>query len=385
MALSNSSFGYPRALYDPDYVPPKLLHRTKELSNLLNIFNSSLDFDDQFNINAYIYGIRGIGKSVFSKYFINLLKAKNGENFNRIYLNLATKSPIENLRLLVELYSQRISSKFTYLKNSQKLWSYFHFLRTKSDIPLILILDNMDYLNQSLVEKFIRYSKDLKISTIVTSRIPLKKYKKKSKLIANSMDFPLKLDMYSSSALFDILSQRISLAFPTDLDPTLSQYIVDIVTHFDHYRPSTCIHILKTIYQHMLDGIDITHELIMDASIHLLEFPFQDDLDSLLRFDDSKIEFFYLPLLEKLAIFFKGAENVYIRYNELFRLYKMTCDELMQPYNPSQFQQFVERLIFDGFLYSSNIQSTIAENIYFIVINPQRILEYLDIKYSNQF
>lgn len=382
MASSPLAFGYPRALFDPEYIPPKLLHRDKELRNLLTIFNSSLDPNDQYNINAYIHGIRGIGKSVFTKYFIQLLKLNFGEKFTHIYLDMAVKSPDENLRLLVELYSLFVSKKFTYLNNPEKLWSYFHYLRNKAKIPLIITLDNVNYLNQPLFEKIIRYSKDLKISTLATSRIPFKKCQKNSTLLADYVDYPLKLDIYSSSALLDILSQRITLAFPIDLDPTLSRYIVDIVTYFDYYRPSTCITILKNIYQHLINGDDINPTLIRKDSFHLLEFPFQGDLDCLLRFDDSAIELLYLPLLEKIAIYFKNREKVYISHNELFKLYKINCDVFQLPYNQKQFKNFLDRLVQDGFLYPSCFKSNKSGPLYFVIIDPHRLLEYLEIKYS---
>ncbi|HUX99721.1 MAG TPA: hypothetical protein VMV49_09225 [Candidatus Deferrimicrobium sp.] len=382
MTLSPSQFGYPRALYDPNYVPPKLLHRTKELKSLLNIFQSSLNPGDLFDINVYIHGIRGIGKTVFAKYFIELLKANFEEKFIPIHLNLTIKNPNENLRLIVELYSQSISNKFTYLKNSKELWSYFHFLRNKSNIPLILIFDNVDYFNQPLYERFIRYSKDLKISTIATSQISPRSWKNKSDVLTEYLDFPLKLDIYSPSALLDILSQRISIAFPVELDHEILQYIVDIVTQFDNYRPSTCITVLKTIYHQLISGNDINPTLIRESSYPLLEFPYQGDLDCLLQLDDSLIELLYYPFLEKIALYFKNGKNIYVSYKELFRIYRIACDELLLPYNQNQFEKFIEKLVFDGFLYPSQFNANTNENRFFIIIDPFRLLEYLEIKFS---
>ena len=380
MSISPSQFGYPRALYDPNYVPPKILHRNNELKSLMNIFHSSLNPEDNFNVNAYIYGIRGIGKTVFTKYFIELLKSQTKEIFIPIYLNTAIKSPLENLRLVVELYSQSIGNDFAYFNTSQELWSYFHFLRNKSNLPLILIFDNVNPLNQPLYEKFIRYSKDLRISTIATSQIPYKLRTKESKIIAESLDFPLKLEIYSSSALFDILSQRISIAFPIELEPHLLEYIVDIVTQFDYFRPSTCITVLKSIFQHLIHGNDITPTLIRESCIPLLEFPYQGDLHHLLQLDDSTIELLYLPLLEKIAVYFKNRKNIYITQNELDTLYRITCEELISPYEPEQCRKFIEKLIFDGFLYPSQFNFN-EVNRYFIIINPNRLLEYLEIKF----
>ncbi len=378
-------FGYPRALYDPNYVPPQLLHRTRELHSLTKIFQSSLKPNDEFNLNVYIYGIRGVGKTVFTKFLIEQLKTEIDKNFVTLYLDFAVKSPSENLRLLVENYSQAISKKFTYFTNSKELWSYFQFLRNKSDIPMVLILDNIDLYNQKLYNKIIRFSKSLKLSTIATSPIPFMNLKSTSKGISHQLDFPFELDTYSPAALLDITSQRIALAFPTVLETPLTKYIVDLVTQFDLYRPSTCINILKTIYRHIIVGDDIDTSLILDISTPLVEFPHYDDLDCILEFDDSPIELFYLPLIEKLAIHFKTKETIYITRSDLYRLYQLTCDELTQPYNENQFHQFTDQLIFNGFLYSSQFKSVNGDPLFFMIINPNRILEYIEIKYSEDF
>ncbi len=376
--------GYPRALYDPNYVPPELLHRDKTLKSLSSLFGSSLNPEDPFCINVYLYGIPGVGKTVLAKYFVEKLKTGHDEKFTSIYLDLGIKSPIENLRLLVEIYSQFISGEFTYFEDTRKLWSYFHYLRRKTDTPLILILDNVDYLNQRLYEKIIRYSNALNLSTITASKIPYSRHKGSFKKIAEQLD-PFKLEIYSSSALLDIISQRISLAFPVKLDRTISKYIIDIVANFDLTRPSTCINILKTIYQHLINGADIDAPFIRDTSYHLLEFPFQDDLDCLLEFDDSPIEFLIIPLLQKLANFFQNRQNVYISMGELFNLYKITCDELYLPYNEKLFVNYTDQLVFNGFLYPSEFQSARGEKTFFMIIDPNRLLDYLNIKFSRKF
>jgi hypothetical protein len=380
MTVNSPINGYPRALFDPNYIPPKLLHRTREIKSLWNLFRSSLNPDDYFNLNAYIYGIHGVGKTVFARYFVGLLKNKFQDNFIDIYLDLALKSPDENLRLLVEEYSHLISQEFTFLPNTQKLWSYFHFLRKKVDMPLILILDNVNMANQTLYEKIIRYSKDLKFSIITTSQIPFSDCRKNSELFAQYLDFSLPLEMYSSSALLDILTQRISLAFPSNLETNLTKYIVDIVTEFDLYRPSTCINLLKDIYQHLIHGRDITPSMIRDSSMDLVEFPYHEDLKCLLDFDESPIDLFYLPLLEKLAIYFNESSNIYINSKELTQLYRVSCDELELPYNQNQFQKFLEKLLLNGFLYASKFKSN-SEYSFFMIIDPNLLLEYLEIKF----
>ncbi|MHA1649166.1 MAG: hypothetical protein ACTSYB_03145 [Candidatus Helarchaeota archaeon] len=385
MSISSPEFGYPRALFDPHYIPPKLLHRNKELKLITNLFRSSLEPDDQYLLNAFIHGIRGVGKTVFTNYSINYLKSNSGHQFTSIYLDMSIKSPYENLRLLVELYSQLLSQKYVYLRDSKDLWSYFLYLRNKNTTPLILIFDNVDSSNLELYLKILRIAKSLNLSTIAISQKPPHALKEKLNSLTDQLNLELKLEIYSSSALLDILTQRITLAFPTArINPTYSRYIVDIVTHFDNFRPSTCIDILKTFYQHFIEGLDITPTLIRDASFHLLEFPFRDDLEFLLWFDDSPINLFYLPLIEKLAIYFKNKENVYISQDELFNLYKLTCDELMSPYNRDQFQQFFDFLLTNGFLYPSQFKLKNKELLFFMILDPDRFLDYLEIKFSKK-
>ena len=60
-------------------------------------------------------------------------------------------------------------------------------------------------------------------------------------------------------------------------------------------------------------------------------------------------------------------------------------EEYISKDSPARAIKFVDRLIHDGFLYPSNIHSMVDETLYFIVLNPERILEYLEIKFSSHF
>ncbi|TFG05843.1 MAG: AAA family ATPase [Promethearchaeota archaeon] len=382
MSVSLPSFGYPRALYDPRYVPPILLHRTKEMNTIFNLFNSSLDLDESFNVNTYIYGIRGVGKTVFIRTVEELLKSKIERTIIPIYFNLETKSPIENLRLLVEEYSNNIGKQFQFLKNAPELWSYFQFLRKDDDTPLIILLDNVHTKNQLFYEKLIRYSNDLHLSTIATSSESLQMYKKQSKTITDQLNFDLQLDIYTPSALLDIVVQRISLAFPFCIDPDFSRFITDIVMKFDLYRPSTCIEILKSLHKNAVNGIDITSELIRDASYHLVEFPYPNELDSLLIFDDSEIDLFCLPLLQKISYFFNRSQSVYISEKQLFTLYKISCDEIEIPYRQTHFQQILDFFLDKSLLYCSHFPSNKNDRQFFLLTHPEFFLTYLETKFS---
>ena len=56
----DNNFVGPKALFDPNYIPPHLLHRKKELNSLISILNDSIS--DKFSLNILYQGINGIGK-----------------------------------------------------------------------------------------------------------------------------------------------------------------------------------------------------------------------------------------------------------------------------------------------------------------------------------
>ncbi|MHA1264134.1 MAG: hypothetical protein ACTSRS_02765 [Candidatus Helarchaeota archaeon] len=381
MAAALNHLRYPRALYDPIYIPPQLLHRSKELNCFFTLFNSSLDPTDQFPLNTLVYGIRGVGKTVFVNYSIRQLKSQSETNFIALYFNLANKTRFENLRLIVEKYSYQLSKHYMYLHNSKELWSYFQFLRKKDDHPLILLLDNVEGRNLTLYEKLICYSNDLQISTIATSSLSTKNSHFCIKNIADQLNFELFLDIYSPSALHDILLQRINLTLPTLVNSEFSHLITDIVIQHDYYRPSTCIEILKALYESLLKGIDIEPNLIREVSNHLVEFPFSDDLEFLIQFDNSSIDLLSLPLLQKIYLYFKNTNSTYIKRTQLINLYKITCEELEISYRPAHFYKILQTLLNNSFLYNSQFPSNNKEPQFFILLDPETLLIYLESKF----
>ncbi|MHA2123294.1 MAG: hypothetical protein ACW990_19010, partial [Promethearchaeota archaeon] len=72
----------PKALFDPEFIPPKLLYRKKEQNSLNSILTDSII--DKFSLNILYQGINGIGKKAMANKVINDLINKRGE-VNRIF------------------------------------------------------------------------------------------------------------------------------------------------------------------------------------------------------------------------------------------------------------------------------------------------------------
>ena len=77
----NKNYIGPKALFDPNYIPPHLLYRKKEEDSLFSILNDSLS--DEFCLSILYHGIDGIGKKVIVNKVLNDLLIQN-EDFNQI-------------------------------------------------------------------------------------------------------------------------------------------------------------------------------------------------------------------------------------------------------------------------------------------------------------
>ena len=80
----NDSTGYvgPRAIYDPNFVPPRLLFPKKEINTLSSILRDSIS--DKFCFNALYQGIQGIGKKVIAKKVIDDISRCEGRRLSII-------------------------------------------------------------------------------------------------------------------------------------------------------------------------------------------------------------------------------------------------------------------------------------------------------------
>jgi len=68
---NNNKINYfgPKALFDPNFIPPSLLYRKKEEQTLHSILSDSIS--DDFCLNILYQGINGIGKKVIVNKVIN--------------------------------------------------------------------------------------------------------------------------------------------------------------------------------------------------------------------------------------------------------------------------------------------------------------------------
>jgi len=93
----NPDFVGPKALFDPYFVPPKLLHRKKEESSLFGLLEDSLK--DGFSLNILYQGIDGLGKKAIANKVLSDLCTSHVETpCYKIHIDCTDKS-FEDLML----------------------------------------------------------------------------------------------------------------------------------------------------------------------------------------------------------------------------------------------------------------------------------------------
>ncbi|MHA1492047.1 MAG: hypothetical protein ACTSRI_20645, partial [Promethearchaeota archaeon] len=162
---SKNYFGS-QALFDPYFIPPKLLYRKKEEASLFSILNESIS--DDFCLNILYQGIQGIGKKVIvNKVIKDLLIQRNNneQTFKIININCKEKNLEELIvSLLVKmLESTNLTLNLNSLANSKisHLWNTFKIASRKINDNLFLVFNNIEHLKPEIFKKFLLLGKEI--------------------------------------------------------------------------------------------------------------------------------------------------------------------------------------------------------------------------------
>lgn len=387
-----NNFVGPRAIYDQNYIPPIILHRKKEQSNLYSILKDSLS--DDFCLNLLYQGVQGIGKKVIvNKVTQDLVKQEiSSIKIYKISIDCKEKTIDEVLfSIITEIC--KISNHiidFTQLLNSNLcgLWNTFKLIVNKTNSNFVFIFSNIENLKPEHYMKILQYGKESKINLVST----VNKLLKPGTLgLLDQFDLKIKLRYYNFKELFDIIQQRVGLTFQNEIDKELVEYITDLI--FEHYVPvpGKGIDILKEIYPILLDrnpGNNLELIEILHNQFDTIHIP--DDF-ALLNYV-SEEDIITILFLDNLSNYFLKSSNYYITLDELRELYFISCESIGYNKNLRDFYGLMKTLQSIGVLNSSkkNDQSYLQSkpddfinyNIYFIAINPKQLKNIVDVIFS---
>lgn len=387
IAKNKVSYIGPKALFDPYFIPPKILFRKDEETSLLSILQDSLE--DRFSLNVLFQGNQGIGKKVIiNKVVQNILYDKNFIDSMKLTIDCREKTTEELLLSIIMAFDKKtqINLDLNLLLNSKlsSLWGYIKFLFKKSETQKILIFTNAEHLEKTFFKKLLTFSKEVKLNLISTVN---KRLRHSSLDLLPEFDYKKNLKLYDYNQLFSILSQRVKLSFSHEIYKEFIDYLTDLI--FEYYIPSPGkgIDILRDMYpilkkQSMLYNSEIT-EL---CHSHFDHFQTSDDF-SLFNYVSEENPLTIIFLDNLADIFLNNPSQYYLSFESLKELYNLSCELLQYKKDENECINMIKVLESLGILIHSNktkvknlirTNSTLTQANFFLGINPSKIKAMVD-------
>ncbi len=379
MTKANSCENYvgPRAIFDQNFIPPKILHRQKEEYSLLSVMNDALV--DNFGINILYQGVEGIGKKVIVNKVLNDLHNKDYSN-SQVYKIKVDCKDVKLEGLLISLLSEinrvydfKMDFQQVLNSNLKELWNLFKLACHKINYNLIISFNNVEHLNPEIFQKFLHFGKEKNMIFLSTIN---KVLKPTNYDLFSCFDLKIRLNYFSYTQLCEILHQRIALAYIVSLETDLVEFITDLI--FEHYVPVPG------------KGIDILRELYLllnsnrDYKDYGLYEIIQNQFDPLQISDEyslityiSEEDLLSIIFLDNLSNFFLKNTRYYINLQELKELYQLSCESLEYELSIEEFESLINMFQNVGIL-SISKKIVFENNRYFIIIPPKQLKAIVD-------
>ncbi|MHC1591119.1 MAG: hypothetical protein ACXQS8_03465 [Candidatus Helarchaeales archaeon] len=311
--------GY-RALFDPNYVPPKVIGRKKEIEQVSRFVNDNLitkcdkGVIERFGTSILIGGLKGIGKSTLISKVLN--EKLNMKAFLMPVINLKIDCwEKDELELLIDLILKlgiNLNTDLFYQFDLKQAWGViFSYLRKRGKNRLYnLFLNNVESIQPKFFKKLSFNLKNLGLNLLATTNF------RYSSIILDNMDLYLNLDVYELGDLYRIVDDRIELAF-SERNAEAARYITDAVVEFDTARPGPCISILKRIYPNIHNNwlIDVNPEILQKCCTDALPDIQYSEFDIVELFSTSPVQL--LIFLDNITGFLLSTESLYATKKEL--------------------------------------------------------------------
>jgi len=384
----NKNYVGPKALFDPNYIPPSLLYRKKEENSLFSILNDSIS--DGFCLNILYHGMNGIGKKVIINKVINDLLMENHKylQLNKVCVDCKEKEVQELIfSLLTELLNNyNLNFDYRPILNSSlfNLWNTFKFVCNKIDSHLLFIFNNSEYLEPKIFQKFLQFSKETNITLIST----VNKFLKPGTMeLIPKFDFKHKLNFFSYHELYSILKQRVLLSFSHEIDKNLIKFITDLICEEYIPVPGKGIEILRDIYPIIRNSKgSFNFELLDICQNEFDKFQISDEFNIINYLSEEDI--LTVIFLDNLSNHFISKMNYYISFNELMECYELSCEYLEYVKNDKEFYNLIEDMLNMGIIkpskrtyYRNDTHKRFNSkncNFFFTIINPKQIKIIID-------
>lgn len=353
----------PKGLFDPYYVPDKLLYRDRELETVKGVYKDS--FEEDYGVNCLVHGITGVGMTVFSRFFLTKLIPEQF-NAHTVYVDAKHKDTLEIISELNDKIHQETNTPITVAFDLDVLWMQFKRTAIATDKRTVFVIDNIDETNEEVYSKLARLSKEIRASTIGV--LNSHDYRMLTKLPATQMayDFEVPLDTYTQSQLYDIVRTRVEDTFPLGLTDDVVRYITDLVVEFDASKPKTTVEALKALWPLASRGEQIDADTVRSATSGITAFAHDNDYMDLID-TVSMNDFMTLLVLEAFCEHLMHYKTeTYIDRGTLNELIMIKCEELGVKYITQDVDRSLQTLIFQSIVFESGY----SRNLLYVLAPP---------------
>ena len=354
----------PKGLFDPYYIPDRLLHREREMRMIDSVYRDS--YEDDYGINCLVHGITGVGMTVFSRYFLTKIIPEQFDSYT-IYVDAKHKDVLEIVAELNDKIHRLSSKPITVAFDLDKLWMQFKRTAAASSRRGVFVIDNVDENNEEIYTKVAMLSKEIKASTIGV--LNSHDYRLLTKAPATQMayDFEVPLDTYTQSQLYDIVRMRVEDTFPLGLTDEIVRYIADLVCEFQASTPRTSIEALKALWPLAQKGQEITSDIVRSATSRITTLGQDDDYMDLID-TISMNDFMTLLVLEALSEhLMRYKTETYIDRQTLNELVMIKCEELGVKHSIDDIDKSLQTLIFQSVVFESGY----TRDLLYLMVPPE--------------
>ncbi|RLF27549.1 MAG: orc1/cdc6 family replication initiation protein, partial [Thermoplasmata archaeon] len=340
----------PSAL-DFDYIPEKLPHRDDQLRRLAQIFKPLLGNISQ---NAVIKGPVGTGKTVVAKKFCNSMvdiARKQGKIIEYVHINCRKRSTDAMALLgILNHFDPRFPDRgFSVQEMLQILNKHLQ----RREAQLLLVLDEADALlrksGSSLIYNLTRFT-DEKIGTgnpisiIMISQRDVMSMLEPSALSTFRRSNILLLDRYSREQLYDIIKQRVELAFHRGTVSEDSIHLIaDISSEWGDARFAIELLWKAGMYADQQHTLLVVPEHVRAAKAETYSVVTETKLKNLGRHQ--------LLTLLSIAKRLKKDDTAYTNTGMVEKTYAITCEEYNEkPRAHTMFWSYLKELQNAGFI-----------------------------------
>jgi len=338
-------------ILDFDYIPEELPHRDEPLKMISQMFKPLLSNISQ---NAMIKGPVGTGKTVMAKKFCNelvTLARKQGKIIEYVHINCRKRST-DSMALLGILnhFDPRFPDRGF---SVQEMLEVLRKQLMKRNAQLIVVLDEVDALlkknNSNIIYSLTRFSDEnskekIPISLILISQKDVFSMLDSSSISTFKRSNLISLDKYSQVELYDIIKQRINLAFHSGIvDDGCIDLIADIASEWGDARFAIELlwkagiaadhqHVQRVVPEHVRIAKAETYSVVTESKLRNLERH-------------------QLLTLQAIAKRLQKDGTAYVNTGEAEKTYTLSCEEYDEkPRTHTMFWNYLKDVESAGFI-----------------------------------